>query len=75
VLGGPLRGRNAAAIDLFSDQFLAAQLDGDIELETMLFLICYGLSTNLLFALNRTSCSGRSNKRPSTSMCWRRSTA
>lgn len=44
---------NVAAIDLFSHQFLAAQLDGDIELETMLFLICYGLSTNLLFALNR----------------------
>lgn len=44
---------NVAAIDLFSQQFLAAQLDGDIELEAMLFLVCYGMSTNLLFSLNR----------------------
>ena len=44
---------NVAAADLFSHQFLAARLDGDIQLETMLFLLCYGLSTNLLFLLNR----------------------
>jgi hypothetical protein len=44
---------NASAIDLFSYQFLSARLDGDIRLETMLFLGCYGLSTNLLFLLNR----------------------
>lgn len=44
---------NIAAIDLFNHQFLASQLDGDIQLETMLFLLCYGLSTNLLFVLNR----------------------
>lgn len=44
---------NIAAIDLFSHQFWAARLDGDIQLETMLFLLCYGLSTNLLFLLNR----------------------
>ena len=45
---------NIAAVDLFNYQFLAAQLDGDIRLETILFLTCYGLSTNLLFALNRS---------------------
>lgn len=44
---------NIAAIDLFSQQFLAAQLAGDIQLETILFLLCYGLATNLLFLLNR----------------------
>lgn len=44
---------NVAAIDLFSHQFLATQLDADIELEAILFLICYGLSTNFLFSLNR----------------------
>lgn len=44
---------NVAAIDLFNHQFLAARLDGDIQLETMLFLLCYGLATNLLFMLNR----------------------
>ncbi|MBA3547860.1 MAG: hypothetical protein H0T76_15360 [Nannocystis sp.] len=44
---------NVAALDLFSQQFLAARLDGDIELEAMIFLVCYGLSTNLLFSLNR----------------------
>lgn len=44
---------NVAAIDLFSQQFLAARLDGDIELEAMIFLVCYGLSTNLLVLLNR----------------------
>jgi len=48
-----LSAGNMAAIDLFSHQFLAARLDGDIQLETMLFLICYGLSTNLLCVLNR----------------------
>ena len=45
---------NIAAIDLFNQKFLAARLDGDIQLETILFLLCYGLSTNLLFILNRT---------------------
>ncbi len=44
---------NVAAVDLFNHQFLAARLDGDIQLETMLFLLCYGLSTNLLFMMNR----------------------
>lgn len=44
---------NIAAIDLFNQKFLAAQIDGDIQLETILFLFCYGLSTNLLFILNR----------------------
>lgn len=46
---------NIAAIDLFNHQFLASQLDGDIQLETILFLVCYGLSTNLLFVLNRAA--------------------
>jgi len=46
---------NVAALDLFNHQFLASKLDGDIRLETTLFLICYSLSTNLLFLLNRTA--------------------
>lgn len=45
---------NVAAVDLFNHQFLASKLEGDIRLETTLFLICYSLSTNLLFLLNRT---------------------
>jgi len=44
---------NVAAVDLFSYQFLAAGLSGDIRLETTLFLISYSLATNLLFMLNR----------------------
>ena len=44
---------NVAAIDLFNHQFIAAGLNGDIRLETTLFLICYSLATNLLFLLNR----------------------
>lgn len=52
--GAVFAAGNVAAIDLFSHQFLAARLDGDIQLETMLFLLCYGISTNLLFSLNRS---------------------
>lgn len=44
---------NAAAVDLFNHQFIAASLDGDIRLETTLFLVCFSASTNLLFVLNR----------------------
>lgn len=44
---------NAAAVDLFTHQFLTAGLSGDIRLETTLFLVCYSLATNLLFVLNR----------------------
>lgn len=44
---------NIAAVDLFNHQFLTAGFNGDIRLETTLFLVCYSLATNLLFMLNR----------------------
>jgi len=44
---------NIAAVDLFNHQFIAAGFNGDIRLETTLFLVCYSLATNLLFMLNR----------------------
>jgi len=44
---------SAGAVDLFHYQFLAAQMSGDIRLETALFLVCYGAATHLLYALNR----------------------
>ena len=44
---------NVAAVDLFNHQFIASSFDGDIRLETTLFLLCYSASTNLLFVLNR----------------------
>lgn len=43
---------NLAAVDLFSHQFLGARFDADIQSETVLFLVCYSLATNLLFVLN-----------------------
>lgn len=50
---------NFAAIDLFSHQFLTAKLAADVELEAMLFLVCYGAATNLLFSLNRAEMLGK----------------
>ena len=44
---------NLAAVDLFFHQFLGSRIEADIEGETVLFLVCYSLATNLLFALNR----------------------
>lgn len=42
-----------AASDLFSNQFLAKDLRGDIRFETIIFLSCYTIATNLLYVLNK----------------------
>lgn len=44
-----------ATIELFKFQFKASYLKHDMRLTTMIFLICYGSSTNLLYFMNRQS--------------------
>jgi len=44
---------NLAAVDLFSHQFFGARIEADMEIETVVFLVCYSFATNLLFVLNR----------------------
>lgn len=43
----------AATIELFKFQFNESYLKHDMRLTTMIFLICYGSSTNLLYFMNR----------------------
>jgi hypothetical protein len=42
-----------ATVELFKFQFNDAYLKHDIRLTTMVFLVCYGSSTNLLYFMNR----------------------
>lgn len=42
-----------AAVDLFRDQFIVKGSGLDIRAETLVFLIAYTVSTNLLYFLNR----------------------
>ncbi len=49
---------SAAAVDLFHYQFLAAQMSGDLQIETTLFLVCYSVATHILYALNRDDLLG-----------------
>jgi hypothetical protein len=44
---------NFAAVDLFNNQFLAKELRGDIRFETIIFLSCYTIATNLLYSINK----------------------
>lgn len=42
-----------ATVELFKFQFNDAYLKHDMRLTTMIFLICYGSSTNLLYFINK----------------------
>lgn len=42
-----------ATVELFKFQFNDAYINHDIRLTTMVFLVCYGSSTNLLYFMNR----------------------
>lgn len=42
-----------ATVELFKFQFKDSYLKHDMRLTTMIFLICYGSSTNLLYFMNR----------------------
>lgn len=42
-----------SAIDLFRDQLLIKGSGLDIRAETVIFVICYTISTNLLYVINQ----------------------
>ncbi len=44
---------NFAAVDLFNNQFLSEQLQGDLRFETIIFLASYTIATNILYVINR----------------------
>jgi len=44
---------NIAAMELFKFQFKTSYINHDMRISTLVFLVCYGSSTNILYFINR----------------------